>query len=65
MWRKEEKEIAVHLRQSDSSEDEKIKFLQEAAILVQFKHPNVITFYGVLVDGLQVSTQLELTVILL
>ena len=30
-------------------------FLQEATILSQLKHPNIITFYGIVVDGMQVG----------
>ena len=29
----------------------KVKFLQEAAIMVQFRHPNVIQLYGIVTDG--------------
>ena len=39
---------------SDSSEASKVKFLQEAATMSQFKHPNVIKLYGVVTDGPQV-----------
>ena len=28
-----------------------VKFLQEAAIMAQFKHPNVLTLYGVVSTG--------------
>lgn len=54
VWRHKEQLIDIHLRRGEDSEEDKIKYLQEAAILVQFKHPNVIGFYGILVDGLQV-----------
>ena len=32
-----------------------VKFLQEAAIMAQFKHPNVIALRGVVSDGISVS----------
>ena len=31
-----------------TSEEDKVKFLQEAAIMAQFRHPNVILLYGVI-----------------
>ena len=33
-----------------STEEKRIQFLQEAAIMSQFKHPNVITLHGVLME---------------
>ena len=32
-----------------------VKFLQEAAIMAQFRHPNVVTLYGVVSSGTPVS----------
>ena len=32
---------------TSADEMDRVKFLQEAAIMAQFKHPNVITLYGV------------------
>ena len=32
-----------------------MKFLQEAAIMAQFKHPNVVSLYGVVTQGKPVS----------
>ena len=32
-----------------------VKFLQEAAIMAQFRHPNVITLHGVVSNGVPVS----------
>ena len=37
-----------------TSEEDKIKFLQEAATMAQFRHSNVIQLYGVVIGG-QVS----------
>ena len=33
-----------------------VKFLQEAAIMAQFKHPNIIALRGVVSNGVPVST---------
>ena len=46
----EEKEVAVKSLADDSTEDKRIQFLQEAAIMGQFKHPNVLTLHGVLTE---------------
>ncbi len=45
--------VEVHLKKA-KDEEEKTSSLQEAATLAQFRHPNIITFYGVLVDTFQV-----------
>ena len=46
----EEREVAVKSLADDSTEDKRIQFLQEAAIMGQFKHPNVLTLHGVLME---------------
>ena len=38
-----------------TSEEDKVKFLQEAVIMAQFKHPNVIMLHGVVTSGNPVS----------
>ena len=38
-----------------TSEEDKVKFLQEAAIMAQFRHPNVIMLYGMIINGNPVS----------
>ena len=48
-------EVAVKINQSDS-EEEKVKFLQEAAIMGQFRHPNVVKLMGVVTVGEPVSS---------
>ncbi len=40
-------EVAVKMLRPTASETEKVKFLQEAAIMGQFHHPNVVTLHGV------------------
>ena len=51
----EEREVAVKSLADGSTEEKRIQFLQEAAIMGQFKHPNVITLHGVLLESKQVS----------
>ena len=46
----EEREVAVKSLADGSTEEKRIQFLQEAAIMGQFKHPNIITLHGVLMD---------------
>ena len=46
----EEREVAVKSLADGSSEEKRIQFLQEAAIMSQFKHPSIITLHGVIMD---------------
>ncbi len=48
-------DVAVKQLQPGASEEEKVKFLQEAAINGQFKHPNVVKLMGVVTLGEPVS----------
>ena len=50
-----EVEVAVKTLKEGSREEDRVKFLQEAAIMGQFKHHNVVTMYGVVTDGEPVS----------
>ena len=61
----EEREVAVKSLADGSTEEKRIQFLQEAAIMGQFKHPNVITLHGVLLESTQVCLFLPLWDILL
>ena len=63
MWRDGAKTIPVALKllKDDSSETDKVRFLQEAAIMAQFKHPNVVFLYGVVNKGESVSDYTTLT----
>ena len=45
-----EEEVAVKLMEDGASEEERVKFLQEAAIMGQFKHPNIVKIIGVITD---------------
>ena len=62
---REEREVAVKSLADGSTEEKRIQFLQEAAIMGQFKHPNVITLHGVLLESTQVCLCLPLWDILL
>ena len=44
-------QTAIKTMKPGAGEEDKVKFLQEAAIMAQFKHPNVITLYGVVSTG--------------
>ena len=48
-------EVAVKKLHSNASELDKIKLLQEAAIMGQFTHPNVVRLHGVVSDRSNVS----------
>ena len=48
-------EVAVKTLQGEASEKDKVKFLQEAAIMGQFHHPNVIELHGIITVGSPVS----------
>ena len=48
---KEKREVAVKTLKEGAGEEDKIKFLQEAAIMGQFTHPNVVKLYGVIRDN--------------
>ena len=50
-----EVQVAVKTLNEGSTKNDKIKFLQEAAIMAQFKHPNVVEMYGVITEGEPVS----------
>ena len=42
-----EEEVAVKVLSEKADKEDKIKFLQEAALMGQFKHTNVLTLHGV------------------
>lgn len=44
------KEVALKNLKEGSGEQDKVKFLQEAAIMAQFAHPNVVSLHGVVSD---------------
>ena len=44
-------DVAIKTFNNKTSEEEKVKFLQEAAIMGQFHHPNIVKLYGVVTVG--------------
>ena len=48
-------QVAVKALKRGAAEGEKVKFLQEAAIMGQFFHPNIIKLHGVVTVGDPVS----------
>ena len=53
--RGEEEEVAVKVLSDKADNEDKIKFLQEAALMGQFKHTNVLTLHGVVTTDTNVS----------
>ena len=51
----EKSDVAVKTLKEGAGELDKVKFLQEAAIMGQFSHPNVVELYGVITQGEPVS----------
>ena len=49
------KEVAVKTMENGASEEDRVKFLQEAAIMGQFNNPYIVKIYGVLISSLPVS----------
>ena len=54
-----EVEVAVKTLKEGSRGEDRVKFLQEAAIMAQFKHHNVITMHGIIAAGEPVSIHLH------
>ena len=52
-------DVAIKMLKDGASEEDKVKFLQEAAIMGQFSHPNVVKMYGVVTIGDPVSSPLK------
>ena len=54
MWKPsaadQETEVAVKSLNTNANENDKLRFLQEAAIMCQFDHENVIKLYGVVTE---------------
>ena len=48
-------EVAIKTLRPESREEDKLKFLQEAAINGQFRHPNIVRLHGVVTVGEPVS----------
>ena len=51
-------EVAVKMLQPGTSEEDTVRFLQEAAINGQFRHPNIVQLHGVVTVGNPVGRML-------
>ncbi len=49
------KKVAVKSLKTGAITEDRLKFLQEAAIMVQFKHPNIVKVHGVVIVDEPVS----------
>ena len=58
-FNKNEIDVAIKTLKSSATEEDEVKFLQEAAINGQFHHPNIITLLGVATIGKPVSQQIK------
>ena len=52
-------DVAIKFLQPGSKEEDKTLFLQEAAIMGQFLHPNIVKLHGVVTVGEPVSVNLR------
>ncbi len=50
-----QEEVAVKTMEDEASKEDRIKFLQEAAIMGQFDHPNIVKVMGIMVNKNEVS----------
>ena len=48
-------EVAIKTLKSSAEESDRVKFLQEGAIMGQFKHPNVVRLHGIVREEQTVS----------
>ena len=57
IWQKPSRavEVAIKMLKEGATEEDKVRFLQEAAISGQFQHPNVVRLQGVVTVGEPVS----------
>ena len=58
-FNKNEIDVAIKTLKSSATEEDEVKFLQEAAINGQFHHPNIVTLLGVVTIGKPVSQQIK------
>ena len=45
------REVAIKTLNSSAKEGDRVKFLQEGAIMGQFRHSNVVELYGIVREG--------------
>ena len=53
-------QVAVKVLTSGASETDRVRFLQEAAIMGQFYHPNIVRLHGVITVGNPVKLKVVL-----
>lgn len=60
-WRNKSghKEVAVKSVPPNASSTERVKLLQEAAMMGQFQHPNVAKLQGIVTNGMPVSSKFK------
>ena len=51
-------EVAIKTLKHNSKKEDKVKFLQEAAIMGQFKHSSIVTMHGIVTKEQPVSINL-------
>ena len=49
-------EVAIKMLKPGSGESDQTRFLQEAAIMAQFRHPNIVRMFGAVTLSEPVST---------
>ena len=49
------RKVAIKTLNLQAEEKDRIRFLQEAAIMAQFRHPNIVNLFGVVKEGEPVS----------
>lgn len=55
-WGRLKTDVALKsLNSQNTSDSDRVKFWQEAVLMAQFKHPNIVTLYGVVSIGEPVS----------
>ena len=64
IWKDSTNKAVVVAVKSLASEENKVKFLQEAAIMGQFSHPNIVNLYGVVTSGVPVSSDVMFPLLL-
>ena len=60
-WRNGRRQMIVAVKTLTDSANT-VKFLQEAAIMAQFRHPNILTLHGVVSAGHPVSIRMHLCI---
>lgn len=64
IWKDSTNKAVVVAVKSLASEENKVKFLQEAVIMGQFSHPNIVNLYGVVTSGVPVSSNIVFSLLL-